>query len=105
MKHLISRLANDENGFIVSAELVLVATIGVLALGVGLAEVSNNINQELEDVGAAFAQVNQSYEFRMSSGTKGDMSDSRFLDHNDEGESEWDITCDQDNFCGSDNVL
>ena len=105
MKHIISKLAQDENGFIVSAELVLVATIGVLAIGVGLAEVSNNINEELEDVGSAFAQVNQSYEFRMTSGTKGEMADSHFLDHSDEGESEWDITCDRDNYGEGNDVL
>ena len=95
MKGLLCRLMNDENGFIVSAELVLVATLAVIGLGVGLAELSNNINEELEDVGAAFAQVNQTYEFRTTSGTKADMGDSLFRDHNDEGESEWDLTCDQ----------
>ena len=101
MKNIITKLAHDENGFIVSAELVLIATIAVLSLGVGLAEVSYNINEELEDIGAAFAQLNQSYEFRMASGTKGDMADSIYVDHNDEGESEWDITCNNDLACDS----
>lgn len=61
MHALLTRLNNDEAGFIVSAELVLVSTIAVLGLIVGLAEVAWNVNTELEDVGSAFASVNQSF--------------------------------------------
>ncbi|MBM4077988.1 MAG: branched-chain amino acid aminotransferase, partial [Planctomycetes bacterium] len=32
MTKLVTRLMNDEAGFVVSSELVLVATIGVLAM-------------------------------------------------------------------------
>ncbi len=38
-------LFNDENGFVVSAELILVATIVVLGLIVGLAEVRQAITE------------------------------------------------------------
>ncbi|HAW27080.1 MAG TPA: branched-chain amino acid aminotransferase, partial [Planctomycetaceae bacterium] len=55
MKNIINQLINDEAGFIVSAELVLISSIAVLAMIVGLSEVANNVNQELEDVGSAFA--------------------------------------------------
>ncbi|MBI3861307.1 MAG: branched-chain amino acid aminotransferase [Planctomycetia bacterium] len=58
---LIARFYRDEAGFIVSAELVLVSTITVLALVVGLSEVAYGINGELEDVGAAFGSLNQSF--------------------------------------------
>lgn len=61
MKNIITNLINDENGFIVSAELILVATIAVLGMVVGLSEISFGINNELEDVGAAFGSINQSY--------------------------------------------
>ena len=57
MKTFINRLWCDEAGFVVSAELILVATIGVLSLVVGLAEISHGINQELEDVGSAFGAM------------------------------------------------
>ena len=56
-------LWNDEAGFIVSAELVLIATIAVLAMVVGLSEVANALNQELEDVASAFGSVNQSFRY------------------------------------------
>lgn len=61
MTNLIHRFYNDEAGFVVSAELVLVSTITVLALVVGLSEVAFGINGELEDVGAAFGSLNQSF--------------------------------------------
>ena len=58
---LVSKFYRDEAGFIVSAELVLVSTITILALVVGLSEVAFGINSELEDVGAAFGSLNQSF--------------------------------------------
>jgi hypothetical protein len=64
MTRLGARLLNDEAGFVVSAELVLVATIAILALVVGLSEVSLSINSELEDVACAFGAINQSFQFK-----------------------------------------
>lgn len=61
MNALLNSLLNDEAGFIVSAELVLIATLGVLAMVVGLSEVAFNVNSELQDVGRAFASMNQSF--------------------------------------------
>ncbi len=91
MLKLINALKNDEAGFIVSAELVLVSTIAILGLVVGLSEVSLNINNELEDVGSAFSSVQQSYRTSCSSGHKASMSGSGF--------------CDQADFCdGQDDV-
>ena len=42
LTNTFAKLANDEAGFIVSAELVLVATIAVLAMVVGLSELAPN---------------------------------------------------------------
>ncbi len=76
----LNALLNDENGFIVSAELVLVSTIVVLGMVVGLAEVSLNINNELEDVGSAFSSIKQSYHTSGGSGHKGCTTGSSFND-------------------------
>ncbi len=57
----ISKLASDEHGFIISAELVLVMTIAVLGMVVGLAAVRDSITHELNDLSHAFGAVNQSY--------------------------------------------
>ena len=63
MLNLFTALYRDDAGFIVSAELVLVATILVIGLVVGLSVVSAGVNSELQDVGSAFGSVNQSYGF------------------------------------------
>ncbi len=92
MKNLMAQLTNDETGFIVSAELVLVATIAVLSMVVGLSEVSHNINQELEDVGSAFGSINQSFSVSGLEGYEGWISGSSFYDGEDFCDNECDIT-------------
>jgi len=59
----MSKLWNDEAGFIVSAELVLVATILVIAMVVGLVCIRNQVVQELIDVGQALGNVSQTYAY------------------------------------------
>lgn len=83
MLKLAAKFANDEAGFIVSAELILVATIAVLALVVGLTEVASAINFELDDVACAFGSINQSFCFRGFSGCKGHSVGSFFHDDRD----------------------
>ena len=61
MTTLLKRLWNDERGFIVSAEIVLIVTIGVLGIIVGINSVASSINNELNDVSSAFGAVDQSY--------------------------------------------
>ncbi|WP_437192828.1 branched-chain amino acid aminotransferase [Planctomicrobium sp. SH527] len=91
---LFNQLLNDEAGFIVSAELVLVSTVVVLGMIVGLAEVANGINEELEDVGSAFGMINQSYCFTGFTGHKASMTGSHFNDQADFCDGEFDIRCD-----------
>lgn len=80
MKNVIAKLYNDENGFIVSGELVLVSTIAVLGLVVGLSEVAGNINNELEDIGSAFGSMNQTFKTSGSCGHKGSSYGSQYKD-------------------------
>ena len=88
---LFTQLRNDEAGFIVSAELVLVATIAVLGMIVGLSEISLNVNNELEDVGSAFGCLQQSYDFSGVEGHKGWAGGSSFYDQADYCSDENDI--------------
>ncbi|WP_240928047.1 hypothetical protein [Thalassoroseus pseudoceratinae] len=60
---LVRQFCHDENGFIVSAELVIIATLLVIGLVVGLSEVQHAVVSELNDVGDAIGQLNQSYYF------------------------------------------
>jgi len=60
---IVQRLYNDEAGFVISAELVLVLTIAVLAMIVGLSEVAVAVNTELNDVSNAIGALNQTYAY------------------------------------------
>ena len=60
---MLRNLLNDESGVIISAELVLVLTVAVLAMIVGLSEVAVAVNTELNDVSNAIGALNQSYCF------------------------------------------
>ncbi len=90
MTTLFAALINDEAGFIISAELVLVSTIAVLGMIVGLSEVALNVNNELEDVGSAFGAINQTYNLQGIKGHQGYISGTSFRDNIDH----CDNTCD-----------
>ena len=90
MTNTFATLIHDEAGFIISAELVLVSTIAVLAMVVGLSEVALNVNNELEDIGSAFGSLNQTYLFKGIMGCQGYVSGTEFRDNIDA----CDTTCD-----------
>ncbi len=93
MLQITRTFLNDDNGFIVSAELVLIATIAVLSMIVGLSEVAFGVNQELEDVGSAIGSMNQSYCYNGVCGHKGHAAGSSFKDTVDFCDSEADVVC------------
>ena len=59
---MLKSLWNDECGVILSAELVLIATILVLGMVVGLVELQCSIVAELSDLSSAFGNLDQSYQ-------------------------------------------
>ncbi len=61
--NLLRNIRSDEAGFVISAELVLVATVVVIGMTVGLTVLRNQVVQELVDVGQAIGSLNQSYAF------------------------------------------
>ena len=91
MTNLFTALINDESGFIISAELVLVSTIVVLGMVVGLSEVALNVNNELEDVGSAFGALNQTYVVKGILGCQGYSSGTEFRDNIDACDATGDI--------------
>lgn len=64
MIELWHKLRDDESGFLVSSELVIVGTVGVLAMVVGLEAISSSVVQELNDLASAFGAMSQSYNYR-----------------------------------------
>lgn len=68
---MIKSLWNDEAGVILSAELVLIATILVLGMIVGLVELQTAVVTELGDLATSFGALDQSFNtsgFRSTSG-------------------------------------
>jgi hypothetical protein len=92
MTNIFTKMINDETGFIVSAELILVATIAVLGVVVGLSEIAYGVNNELEDVASAFGSVNQSFYVNgVHSEGKACTAGSEYEDDQDNCDSQWDI--------------
>ena len=80
-------LWNDEAGFIVSSELILIATVVVVGLVVGLATLRDNIVNELADVADALSEVTQSFSFSGVTGHSASSSGTVFADAADFCES------------------
>jgi hypothetical protein len=70
----------DETGFVVSAELVLVATITVIGMIVGLSTVRDTVITELADTASAIGQINQSYSYGGVTGHTASVAGSFFAD-------------------------
>ena len=63
MKQFALRLWRDEAGFVVSTELILIATILVIGLITGLVTIRDAVVTELADVADAISEVDQSYSY------------------------------------------
>jgi hypothetical protein len=68
MTFVLRRLWNEQDGAILSAEIVLVASILVLGTIVGLASLRDAIVTELADVAQAIANIDQSFSFSSVTG-------------------------------------
>lgn len=60
----LKSLWQDEAGFVLSAELALIGTIGVVGATVGLSVSANAINEEMQDLAFAFRSLDQSYHYQ-----------------------------------------
>ena len=77
---MFMRLWKEEVGAIVSAEIMLVATILVIGVIVGLKSVRDSVVTELADVAQAIANVNQSYSYSGTSGHHAFTAGAAFTD-------------------------
>jgi hypothetical protein len=57
----LTRLWHEESGFIVSTELVLVATVLLLSTVVGMKKISAQVLAEMSDLGNAIGYLNHTY--------------------------------------------
>ena len=84
---MFAKLWNDEAGFIISAELVLIATILVLGLIAGLASTRDAVITELADVGGAFGNLTQTFTFGGAAAHCSTAPGSAFVDSIDFGDA------------------
>ena len=83
IKNCLKKLWQDEAGFVVSSELVLIATILVIGIIAGQTALRDAVVGELADVGAAIGDVNQSFSFGAITGHCSSTSGSIFTDLGD----------------------
>lgn len=77
---MLRNLFQDQSGLVVSAELVLVLTITVLAMVVGLHAVAKSVAMELNDLAGAFGTIDQTFTFNGLVKTGGGASVNAFND-------------------------
>ncbi len=88
---MFTNLIRDESGFVVSTELVIIATILVIGMLVGLTTIRDQVVTELADVADAISALDQSYAFSditgHASSTAGTVFDDEadFCDASDAG--------------------
>jgi Flp pilus assembly pilin Flp len=93
----LCRLSGDENGFVISIELILIATILVIGLIAGLTALRDAIVSELSDVAGAVQGLNQSYSLSGVTGQSASTAGSDFRDHTDFCDSAGDVSGQPDN--------
>lgn len=78
-----NKLWNDEAGFIISIELILIATIAIIGLITGLTAVRDAVVSELSDVAGAIQDLNQCYTFMGVVGHSAATCGSDYIDATD----------------------
>jgi hypothetical protein len=58
---LLKKLWRDEAGLVVSAETMMVGTLGVIGAVAGIATATSSVNEEMSQLGQAFRGFNQSF--------------------------------------------
>lgn len=83
MKAFWTQLWRDEAGFVVSTELIFIATIVVIGMITGLTTVRDQVGLELADVADAVSELDQSFSFAAVTATVGSVAGSTFNDQPD----------------------
>lgn len=73
----------DERGFVVSSELVLIATIVVIGLLAGLTTLRDQVALEMGDFAGSIGNVKQSYSYSGVTGHTSSVAGSGFADTRD----------------------
>jgi len=80
---ILRTLWNDQAGFVVSTELMLVATILVIGMIVGMTTLRNDVVAELADVAGAIGDLSQDYNYSAVQGHSAFTNGSTYADQQD----------------------
>jgi hypothetical protein len=101
---MLRALWRGEEGFVVSSELVLIATLLVVGLLVGLVAVRNAVTAELADVARAIGNTDQTYSYSSITGHTASVTGAQFDDNADHCENQADAAAGSVNQCIDVNV-
>ena len=93
----VNKLWNDECGFVLSVELVLISTIAVIGLLAGITAIRDAVISEMSDVAGAVQDLNQSYSYFGVTGHSAATSGASFTDELDYCDSSEDTAAEVDN--------
>jgi len=80
---MLTKMWNDEDGFVISTEIAVVATILVIGVVTGFSSVRDAVVSELADVGQAIGNLDQSFSLRGSVDCSSGTQSSAFFDEAD----------------------
>ena len=83
MRNFFNALWQDDHGFVISSELVFVATLLVIGITTGLTTIRDQVLGELGDVADAISEVNQSYSISAVTAHAASTNGVVFQDEND----------------------
>ena len=104
MTSTTQKLWNDDAGFIVSIELILIATIAIIGLITGMTAVRDAVVSEMSDVAGAVQDLNQCYSFNGVTGHSASTCGSDYIDATDHCDDNDDIAGQADNCITFDGV-
>ena len=87
MARFVKQLWTDEEGFLLAAELIFIATLLVIGLVAGWTKLRNAAVEEMNDVGLAIGSIQQSFSYAGATFTGGGsfaiVDGSSFVDQQD----------------------
>lgn len=83
MKSLYLQLWKDEEGIVISTELVFVASIVGIGMVVGMSSARDGVTSELADIAASVQTYNQGYQVDSITGHGASLAGSIFSDQRD----------------------
>lgn len=80
MKTFWISLWRDQSGFVISSELIFIATLLVIGMVTGLTTIRDQVALELADIADAVSELDQSFSYAAVTATVGSVAGSTFLD-------------------------